>query len=716
MAAEINKETTKDYLQVEFENNHPLLQLADFDNDTEAYRQYLLKECESLRKQEYIYACERVCLEYYDTGMDNSGDKKGKDNQTFSKEQLVSQNYYTEIQKENEDSKKRSLTLPDKKCEPATKCAPNTAKECGATGLSCCAVTASSREIGILNALGIPSTELKPQAGASFNYQSLPPQYRYVPKSTQNVLNKNRGTKNDPFYAYGIKDGKENASVFIKSGELNVGDQIAVPSFGPIDKDGKRIGTNSHSMTIASIERDADGKPIGFTVQGNNRSSLKYYPITEGKETGPLINNIGQFSKYIDDKLAMENAARENMSLQELEQERDALINRNFDEIRMTNEVLPEAYQHACKSTNKNTINYCENLQNRFNKLKQNYIQQYQSVNEENTCKLLQSQLLNRVNAQPAPEIEINVQEEKKKNFFQRTFDNTKNLLKDQFEKGKQKATDFIARIKGKKKETEITTPQTEAEVTQVMQSQIEQRVEQVMPSEGTIQVTPAQNGQEELTATNEIETDLIQAATTIALSTLETAANEQQPVQNEQAPAQSEANIVNMNDLNEGVESFSYDPDKQSSAPALAQETPAKETVTINTAEANSIDVNNLSGRQQHDMKMLFLRDPAEANKILGNKSWMNSKKLQEAWDKGEISDEQKQALVEFAGKRFDEKGNFADVDGYKAAAEMESDAKGYSRRTISIDNGKQPQPEEKVSTADLIALQMRNMRGGRA
>lgn len=700
MAAEINKETTKDYLQVEFENNHPLLQLADFDNDTEAYRQYLLKECESLRKQEYIYASERVCLEYYDTGMDNNGNKKGKDNQTFSKERLVSQNYYTEIQKENEDSKKRSLILPDKKCEPATKCAPDTAKKCGAVGLACCAVTASSREIGILNALDIPSTDLNPQAGASFNYQSLPEEYQYVPSYMKGNLSKeNCKIEGKP---------KHQASYFIKNGNLNAGDQIAIPS--------KHAASGSHSMTIASIERDADGKPIGFTVQGNNRSSLEYYPITEGKETGPYINNIGQFGKYIDDKLAMENTARENMSLQELEQERDALINRNFDEIRMTNEVLPEAYQHARKSKNKNTINYCENLQNRFNKLEQNYIQQYQSVNEENTCKLLQSQLLNRVNAQPAPEIEINVQEEKKKNFFQRTFDNTKNLLKDQFEKGKQKATDFIARIKGKKKETEITTPQTEAEVTQVMQSQIEQRVEQVTPSEGTIQVTPAQNGQEELTATNEIETGLIRAATTIALSTLETAANEQQPVQNEQAPAQPEANIVNMNDLNEGVESFSYTPDQQPAAPALAQETPAKETVTINTAEANSIDVNNLSGRQQHDMKMLFLRDPAEANKILGNKSWMNSKKLQEAWDKGEISDEQKQALVEFAGKRFDEKGNFADVDGYKAAAEMESDAKGYSRRTVPTDKGKQPQPEEKVSTADLIALQMRNMRGGRA
>lgn len=119
--------------------------------------------------------------------------------------------------------------------------------------------------------------------------------------------------------------------------------------------------------------------------------------------------------------------------------------------------------------------------------------------------------------------------------------------------------------------------------------------------------------------------------------------------------------------------------------APEAQVETPAIDggelEPAVVTAEAPTptIDVNNLSADQQHDIKMLFLRSPAEANAILGG-DWKSSAELQAAWDNGELTTEQKVQLTEFAGQRFDDHGHFQDVEGYTSAAQMEADAKTYT------------------------------------
>lgn len=726
MSAQINKQTTKDYMQVELETKYPLSQPVDFNNDREAYRQFLLDGCNKLREQEYMYASERICLEFYKKGMDKGGDKGGNDNRTFSEKALSSQNPYTDVEKEPLNSQKHSKNLPDKKYEPGTQCAPEIARKCGAEGKACCAVTATSREIGIMDALDIPADDIKPRAGASYNFESLPEKYRYVPDSFKKVQKKVSGTQ-----AFREKKGKENASVFIKNGELDAGDQIAVPS--------KSSKSGSHSMTIVSVDRDENGNPTGFTVQGNNKSTLDYYPITEGQESGPLINNIGQFSKYAKDKLDLEKAERQNMSIQELENEYAALINRNTKEIAMLSETLPKAYEHACKSKKKDTKNYCDNLQERFDKLERNYNQQQNQVINEPVREAMQSQLVDRVTAQPMPEIEIEVHESK--NIFQKA----KEELKKQFDIGKQKVLDFVNKFKKNKKkepetpvlatvqqqqpdekqkaeavlnnttqtvetplaqETVIITPHTaENTTTEAMKSQLGQRVEQVSMPEAAIRITPAQNMQE----------TTVGSATAAAL---DAAANEQR-VQNGQEPTEIKVKSVSLDELNQSVESFSFDPTKQPQGKTIDVAAAAKENPTVTVEKSNDIDVKNLTAEQQHDMEMLFKRDPAEANKLLGNKSWMNSRQLQQAWDKGEISDEQKQALVKFAGERFDEKGKFTDVDGYKSAASMEAEAKAYGIRRSEPKNTAPRQPaEEKVTTADFATLQMlrNNIRGGRA
>ncbi len=112
-----------------------------------------------------------------------------------------------------------------------------------------------------------------------------------------------------------------------------------------------------------------------------------------------------------------------------------------------------------------------------------------------------------------------------------------------------------------------------------------------------------------------------------------------------------------------------------EASAPASAENTGAEASAPVDQV---AIDVNNLTDEQAHDIKMLFLRDPRDANAILGQQGndWMNSRELQESWDNGNITPEQKAELVKFAGERFDERGNFVGQD----AEQMEAEAKAYS------------------------------------
>ncbi len=107
---------------------------------------------------------------------------------------------------------------------------------------------------------------------------------------------------------------------------------------------------------------------------------------------------------------------------------------------------------------------------------------------------------------------------------------------------------------------------------------------------------------------------------------------------------------------------------------------TPDKDVDYVNVNDGQELDLNNLSAEQQHDLKMAFLRDPREVNELLGSKEWMSSKDLQEAWDNGTITDEQKAQILDFASKRFDEHGHFQDMDGKPSAAQMEAEAKEWT------------------------------------
>ena len=82
-----------------------------------------------------------------------------------------------------------------------------------------------------------------------------------------------------------------------------------------------------------------------------------------------------------------------------------------------------------------------------------------------------------------------------------------------------------------------------------------------------------------------------------------------------------------------------------------------------------------------------------------------MNSRQLQEAWDKGDITPEQKAELVKFAGERFDERGNFVGQDAEK----MEAAAKAYSAaraaQAAPVAEAPAPAAQNAVSGAEIAA-----------
>ena len=110
-------------------------------------------------------------------------------------------------------------------------------------------------------------------------------------------------------------------------------------------------------------------------------------------------------------------------------------------------------------------------------------------------------------------------------------------------------------------------------------------------------------------------------------------------------------------------------------------QEAPAQETTTPEDAKTPEIDVNNLTEEQQHDMEMLFKRDPASANKLLGDGKWHSSAELAKMWEEGKISDEVKLRMINFAGERFDDAGHFVDANG-NIDTKMEDMAKEWTAK----------------------------------
>ena len=130
--------------------------------------------------------------------------------------------------------------------------------------------------------------------------------------------------------------------------------------------------------------------------------------------------------------------------------------------------------------------------------------------------------------------------------------------------------------------------------------------------------------------------------------------------------------------------------------------ETIQAEAQEMQAAAALHEQITNLSSQQEHDLNMLFSRDSKEAAEVLGIK-WMHPRDLQQAWDNGTFTDEQKATLLDFAHQRFDEYGNYRDVDGYASAQSMEDRAAAYTASLKEAQNASVAREAPEAIKADL-------------
>ena len=108
-------------------------------------------------------------------------------------------------------------------------------------------------------------------------------------------------------------DGSGRLDKLLAEGKIGPGDRIATVS--PASQSG------FHARTIIAVDRDADGKVIGYTVQGNNSLELSHHSIPDPKDT---LNRQEIFyastSKWADEQIAKECEAMQNMSIEEIQQ------------------------------------------------------------------------------------------------------------------------------------------------------------------------------------------------------------------------------------------------------------------------------------------------------------------------------------------------------------------------------------------------------------
>lgn len=324
-------------LTAEFEKKFPPLNRKDFASE-DAYRAALLDRRTKLRCYEYEMTNEATCLEYYLEGMSHNGKEQGTDNANFPNKSLKLRG---DSNKTVPDSTFTNCPVPARDYSSALNTAPDYCYND-----SSCAMTATSRAIATLDKTGIPYEVNKPgeknknkfnlqrgtdaTASASKNYTALPENYRYDPYGSHSM----------PRDFYRQKQGKKTVGEVILDGELHAGDQIALVR--------PKTNSGSHSMTLAKIEYDDTGNPTGYVLQGNNRTELLYYPIPDrqpGKDPiGQLVNNVGQYSRYVQDQVTLETQKCSELSTEELENDCKIATNRCADAIERCCDFLPRAY------------------------------------------------------------------------------------------------------------------------------------------------------------------------------------------------------------------------------------------------------------------------------------------------------------------------------------------------------------------------------------
>ncbi len=125
--------------------------------------------------------------------------------------------------------------------------------------------------------------------------------------------------------------GKGKLGELIQEGKIGPGDRIASSN----GADATNTTTGMHERTVIAVEKDANGKIIGYTLQANNSVELSFHRIP-----GDKMNNTqvlyASTSVWMKDQIDQECLDLEHCSTQEIQEQIDAHREKTAEIIRDT--------------------------------------------------------------------------------------------------------------------------------------------------------------------------------------------------------------------------------------------------------------------------------------------------------------------------------------------------------------------------------------------
>ena len=293
------KEQTDEMAQYRLDDLHysfPELKPEDFAND-DAYRVALLEQYRELRRQEFRYVVSNEAMKAYNVASEANADKCQR------VENTVNGAWGGYGQKP--DARDSSfVNVPGMVKVGGT---PNQGQSCAISANAL--VLKISDEMGYTGknnlivpksrlvtdkqgrAVGVSSKNNLSVAAYIHLQDSIPPEYRV---------------------SYTDKSNKPSLNEAIKQGIVGEGDEISL-----VTGKATNITSGCHAMVIVDVQKDASGKVVSYTLQGNNPPCLKTVNANSPDYYGKCpLNSAVRVSKWIDDKIYRE--IPDNMSSSEL--------------------------------------------------------------------------------------------------------------------------------------------------------------------------------------------------------------------------------------------------------------------------------------------------------------------------------------------------------------------------------------------------------------
>lgn len=325
----------------------PHIERQDFASDAE-YREALLKNYQALRQKEYELTVQNECLKVYNLAEDAAAKDIGENVGVWNGyRSYINAPRISPAEKERRKQQVENCAIA-RSPELGSICMNNSRTGFVGKNFSC-AITASSITAQVSAKMGYDREENLIQA----KYRGKNPSLRNNLVTAQGVANCDsipNQYRGKPTEAPVKKAPKLNT--LIANGTLGAGDVFSIKT-----RRGANSSTGYHAMTIAAVEKDKDGKIIGYTLQANNRRRFISYGINESNPyTSAPMGNYVQTHNWIKDKITEESKGLENLSTAELEAK---VAEQRAQTLGITNE-LQESESYAAQN------NYCTDMAGKY--------------------------------------------------------------------------------------------------------------------------------------------------------------------------------------------------------------------------------------------------------------------------------------------------------------------------------------------------------------